>query len=777
MRLQKIVLPFCYFLSLLLAGGGICQARSPASFAPAKPEAKQIADKVFASLTFSEKIAQLNLLSAGTIVTGPNSSVPTLTLLAQGQVGGLFNVLGEENIAAHERAYNKSALSKKVPLVYGLDVIHGLKIVFPIPLAEAASWNPTLLEDSARLGALEARTFGIQWTFAPMVDISRDPRWGRIAEGAGEDPYLASAVASARVRGFHGGSNARSPGIASCAKHFVGYGAPLGGRDYHSVKLGLREIVEEYLPPFEAAIAAGARCVMVGFHDLDGIPLTAAKSLIQEFLRKRLKFEGIIISDFSSIKELMMHGVAAHPREAAKLALEAGVDMDMHSLFYQQELPALAKADAKIKELVEASARRVIDFKAEHGILEARQLSDRIHIADPDLERDSLLKAREIARESIVLLKNKGDILPLKPDAKIALIGPLADNQQEMIGTWAGYAMYSESWRKVVSFAEGLRRRQAGQGALLVARGANFFSGTTVEDKIGAYWHKLGDDLAAESRLLEEAREKAKAADIIVLALGEPERLSGEAASVVAPELPESQIRLLEAMRAFQKPMVVILGHGRPLVLSRVEPLADAILSTWHLGHEAGNAVADILFGDHSPSGKLPVTFPAAVGQIPIYYSQRLTGRPDTGDSRFVSRYVDAANAPLYAFGHGLSYTKFAYRGLTIKAKKLPWGQDQVVTVKVKNTGQRVGAEVVQLYLRDHVASIAPQVRRLRGFAKVQLRPGEERNLEFKLTPRDLSFVDEKLDWTLEPGEFTVYVGGSSLATLEKSFSLEPQKK
>ncbi len=687
--------------------------------------AAQSPDSLLARMTLEEKLGQLNLLSAG-----GKASPEQVALVRRGLVGGLFNVIGTDNTGAADRvATTESRL--KIPLLFGLDVIHGFRTIFPIPLAEAGAFYPDLAEATARAAGREAAAAGINWTFAPMVDIARDPRWGRIAEGAGEDPYLGSLLAAARVRGFQ-------ESILATAKHFAAYGAAQAGRDYNTADISQRTLREVYLPPFKAAVDAGAATLMSAFNDIGGVPASGNAWLTDTVLRREWGFRGMVVSDWTSIAELIPHGVAGSRAEAGRRALTAGVDMDMESRIYVDSLAALVRANRIPMAVVDAAVLRVLRAKARVAQLRP--------VAPNAVEIRAL--ARRAARESIVLLKNEGGLLPLGPTASaIAVIGPLADNRLDPLGPWHTDGRPED----VVTVLQGIKTRVPSGTQVLYAQGAG------IEDTSTA---GFADAVAA-----------ARQAKVAILVLGERHDMSGEAASRSSLGLPGVQQQLLEAVAATGTPVVLVLMNGRPLILEWAAEHVPAIVETWFLGVEAGNATADVLFGDVNPSGRLPVTFPRSVGQIPLYYNHRNTGRPPAAE-KYTSKYIDVPVTPRYPFGYGLSYTTFAYRDLKLGAARIGPRDTLTVSVTVTNTGTREGTEVVQLYVRDEVASVARPVRELKGFRRVTLKPGEARTVELRLAARDLAFYGLDMRPVVEPGTFRVFVGSNSAEGLEATFTL-----
>ena len=733
----------CIVLTLVL-GGGV-----PATLAAQTPATERKITSLLARMTVEEKLGQLNQLSVD------NQPTPEqLALVRKGLVGSFFNLTG----AAATRDAQHIAVTESrlhIPLIFGQDVIHGYRTIFPIPLGEAASWDPEAVEAAARVAGREAAAAGLHWTFAPMVDIARDPRWGRIAEGSGEDPYLGSAMAAARVRGFQGTDPRASDAVLATVKHFAAYGGAEGGRDYNTVDLSERTLREVYLPPYQAALKAGAGSVMTSFNEIGGIPSTASPWLMTTLLRREWGFRGLVVSDWTAVAELLNHGVAGSRAEAGKLALEAGVDMDMVSRIYVDDLPALVRAGRIRLGVVNEAVRRVLRTKAALGLFD-----DPYHGTTVERERSVLLApehrqvARRVAEESIVLLKNDGSLLPLGPRARsVAVIGPLADDKVAALGSWPGRG----DPRDAVTPLEGIKARTGGGSVSVVHEKGCGITDTATAGFAGA--------VAA-----------AKQADVAVLVLGEAGDMSGEAASRANIDLPGVQQQLLEAVHATGTPVVLVIMNGRPLTIPWAAEHVPAILESWFLGIETGPALAAVLFGDVSPSGKLPATFPRAVGQIPLYYNHKNTGRP-TGPDKYTSKYIDLPVTPLFPFGHGLSYTTFGYSDLRLSTPRITPAGTLRVSVTLTNTGAREGAEVVQLYVHDEVASVTRPVRALAGFRRVSLKPGEARTVDFQLTPKELGLYNQSMKFVVEPGKFRVFVGGSSVDGLEGEFEVSARPR
>ncbi len=712
----------------------------------------QRVDSLLKLMTLEEKVGQLNQYSSSW-ATGPVSPEGNkLQEIKDGKVGSLLNVQGVEKTRAMQQIALQSRLH--IPLLFGLDVIHGYKTTFPIPLAEAASWDLSAIETSARVAAIEAAAAGIHWTFAPMVDISRDPRWGRVMEGAGEDTYLGCAIAKARVKGFQRSKIGAIDAVLACAKHFAAYGAAIGGRDYNSVDMSDRTLCEIYLPPFKAALDAGAATFMNSFNDLNGVPATGNAYLQRSILKGKWGFQGFVVSDWGSIGEMVQHGYVKDRKEAALAAIKAGSDMDMESRSYTNNLVQLVKEGKVPVTLIDDAVSRILRKKFELGLFddpfrfcnaerESRELNNPDHRA----------KARDVARKSIVLLKNENDLLPLSAKQKIALIGPLAKSKNDMLGFW------NVQWpdnSDVVSQYEGMENR-VGKGNLLYAQGCEINDTSTVG--------------------FSEAISVARRADVVILSIGEKRDMSGEAKSRSDIHLPGVQEELVRAICATGKPVVVLINAGRPLVFNWTADHVPSIVYSWWLGSEAGNAIADVLFGDYNPSGKLPVTFPRSEGQIPIYYNYLNTGRPAADDGSFAnyrSGYIDMVKSPRYVFGHGLSYTSFKYEDLKLSTDRMKSNSSIDVSFTLTNTGKYAGEEVVQLYLRDVFTSVVRPVKELKDFQKILLNPGEQKTVHFTIDKEKLSFFNSKLEWVAEPGLFDLMIGASSAdIRLKSGFELE----
>ena len=770
---------------------GTAQTQGPSNAQLASKEVNTRVEALLKQMTLNEKIGQLVQFAAG-YATGPNASnLKYDELAAKGQVGSMLNVVGAEATNHYQHiAVEKSRLH--IPILFGQDVIHGHRTTFPVPLAVAASWDPAAAELVARTGAVEARADGIRWVFSPMVDIARDPRWGRIIESAGEDPWLGSAMARAWVKGYQGDDLGKPDAVAACVKHFAAYGAAIAGRDYNAVDMGEGTLRQVYLEPYRAAVEAGAATLMSSFNSINGVPATANPLILNQVLRKEWGFNGFVVSDWGAVSELINHSIGDGPTVARK-ALEAGVEMDMEGNLYGTVLAAQVR-DGKIPEsVVDEAVRRVLRVKFAVGLFDHPYAPEGpVYDATPE-RREA---ARKVAEETFVLLKNEpveglGTLLPLTAKAKkVALIGPLADNQKEMLGAWAvtGDAKYAVTLKAGLTEKLGDRLLYAPGCELLTGEDANVLKRANFGGPAGADEHlPLPDD----DKTIAEAVETAKKADVAILALGEPANwMEGEAGSRVHLGFTGAQQRLLEAVVATGKPVILVVLAGRPLELKWAAGHVPAILEAWSPGVEAGHALANVLFGDVNPSGKLPSSFPRAVGQEPLYYAQLPTGRPAHGDlshmprdagEKFMSRYMDEENSALFPFGWGLSYTRFSYTQPTISRGDVPLqeilasknGPVATVGVDVKNTGSVAGTEVVQMYIRNTAASVEQPVRELKGFARVTLAPGESKHVEFPVGFDELNFYNAEMQRTVEPTTFKIWVGGSSLAAAETALVVE----
>lgn len=722
-------------------------------------------------MTLEEKIGQLNLLTpGGGVATGEVVSKNVEAKIKASQVGGLFGVAGPDKVrVAQELAVKESRLG--IPLLIGSDVIHGYKTTYPIPLGLSASWDMDLMKQAAQMAAREATADGINWNFSPMVDISRDPRWGRIAETAGEDPYLGSKTAEAMVKGYQGSDLAAAHTLLACVKHFALYGAAEAGRDYHSVDMSKIKMFNQYLPPYKAAVDAGAASVMTSFNDIDGVPATGNKWLLTDLLRKRWGFDGFVVSDYTSLNEMIAHGLG-DLQAVSTLALKAGLDMDMVGEGF---LTTLKKSldEGKVTEAeITDACRRVLEAKYISGLFDDpyRYLDSKRPEKDI-LTKENRALARKLAAHSFVLLKNQNDMLPLENKGKIALIGPLADNRENMLGTWAP----TGDFNLAVTVLEGFKN-VASEANIQYAKGANISDDPEFAKKVNVFGPRIEVEERSPEALLKEALDLVKTSDVVVAVVGEATEMSGEAASRTDISIPDSQKKLIRALVDTGKPVVLVLMSGRPLTIPEEFELPVAILQVWHPGVEAGNAIADVVFGDYNPSGKLTATWPRNVGQIPIYHSAKNTGRPAPENEefqKFKSNYLDSPNSPLLPFGYGLSYTTFEYSNLRLNKETIGRGESISVTVTLANTGDYDGEEVVQLYLRDVVRSITPPKRELKGFQKILLKKGERKEVTITLFPDDMKFYNSTLEFVSEPGEFEVFVGTDSEAQLSKTFTLK----
>ncbi len=728
-----------------------------------------VVDSVLGQLTLVEKIGQLNLPSAGAFTTGAVESSDIAKKIEEGKVGGLFNIKTVANIREMQRiAVEKSRT--KIPLIFGMDVVHGYESVFPIPLGLSCSWDINLIERSARIAAIEASADGINWTFSPMVDISRDPRWGRISEGSGEDPFLGAAIAQAMVRGFQGSDLTANNTIMSCVKHYALYGAAESGRDYNTTDMSRQRMYNEYFPPYNAAVDAGVGSVMASFNEIDGVPATANKWLLTDVLRKQWGFKGFVVSDYTGVSEMTAHGFGDIQTVSAK-ALDAGLDMDMVSEGLLTTLMKSVKEGKITEEQITEACRRVLEAKYRLGLFD-----DPYKYCNDDRAKTEIFnisnraEARNTAAQSFVLLKNKDEILPLSKTGTIALIGPLADTKENMTGTWSVAARFAES----ISVRQGLEKAVGANAKIVYAKGSNLDADEAIEERATMFGKSLHRDKRSAEQLRNEAVVIAKKADVIVAAVGEAAEMSGEASSRTNLEIPEIQKDLIRALLKTGKPVVLVLFTGRPLVLKWEEENVPAILNVWFGGSEAGDAIADVLFGEVNPSGKLTTTFPQNVGQVPLYYAHKNTGRPLSGPwfQKFQSNYLDVSNEPVYPFGFGLSYTNFTYSELTLNKTEMNVTDSISVSIDLKNTGEADGAEVVQLYIRDLVGSVTRPVKELKGFQKVFLKAGESKKVTFQITNKLLSFYRHDLTFGSESGEFQLFVGGNSRDVKQSGFIL-----
>ena len=756
-----------FFTALLSINIAKAQAQQSKQAVAEKAKMDKFVAGLMARMTMDEKIGQINLPAIGFDVTGPLVSQDVDKKIKSGLVGGVFNTYTPEAVRKlQDIAVKETRLG--IPLIFGYDVIHGHKTIFPVPLALACTWDMALIEQSARIAAQEASADGLNWTFSPMVDIARDPRWGRVAEGAGEDPWLGSQVAKAMVKGYQGDDLKKNNTILACVKHFALYGGAEAGRDYNTVDMSLEKMYNEYLPPYLAAFNAGAGSAMSSFNEINGVPATANKWLMTDLLRKQWGFGGFVVTDYTAINELIEHGVGKDLKDVSAQALNAGIDMDMVGEGFLIHTKTLIKEGKVTPKTLDDACRRILEAKYKLGLFD-----DPYRYINEDRAKNEILTpenrkaARIIAENSMVLLKNEKQLLPLDPKLSIALIGPLANNQREMIGNWSA----AGDWNKSVSVFSGIKSLLGNSSKVFYAKGCNLLTDRAFLASISG---DASVDARSDDEMINEAYRTASQADVVVAVLGEPAGLSGEAASRTEIGLPGRQLELLQTLLKTGKPVVLVLMSGRPLTLEFEAANVPAILEAWLGGTETGNAVAEVLFGKYNPSGKLAMTFPVNVGQIPIYYNHKNTGRPYVGNrnDKYKSRYLDVENAPLFPFGFGLSYTTFSYADLKLDKQKLTSNGTLNVSVTLTNTGKYDGTEVAQLYIRDLVGSITRPVKELKGFQKVFLKSGESRTLNFTLTPADLAFYNSNLQLNAEAGDFKIFVGTNSESCLEGSFEL-----
>lgn len=772
MKKQVRILPIL-LLILTFGASGKVKAQSQ------DPEMDKFITALMKRMTVEEKIGQLNLPVTGDITTGQARSSDISEKIRRGLVGGLFSLKGVEKIHEVQRlAVEQSRLG--IPLLFGMDVIHGYETMFPIPLSLSCTWDMQAIEESARIAAIEASADGIAWTFSPMVDISRDPRWGRVSEGSGEDPFLGGAIAKAMVTGYQGAAGKQwrqANEIMACVKHFALYGASEAGRDYNTVDMSRQRMFNEYMYPYLAAIEAGVGSVMASFNEVDGIPATGNRWLMTDLLRKQWGFQGFVVSDYTGVSEMVDHGMG-NLQEVSALALNAGVDMDMVSEGFVGTLLRSLKAGKVKMSTIDTACRRILEAKYKLGLFRNPYKFGSVERAKRDIFNPKhRAAARRIAAESFVLLKNdpvtpslvngKEDdtartaLLPLRKTGSIAVIGPLGNTRANMPGTWSVTARLDEA----PSLYEGLQEMLAGQVEVLYAKGSNLTADTALEERSTLFGRSLGRDNRSDEELLQEAQQTASQADIILAALGESSEMSGESSSRTDLSLPDVQHRLLEALLQTGKPVVLVLFTGRPLTLEWEQARVPAILNVWFGGSEAAYAIGDVLFGDVNPGGKLTMSFPKNVGQIPIYYNHKNTGRP-LGEGRwfekFRSNYLDVDNEPLYPFGYGLSYTTFHFSPVTLSTSNMGMNGETKASITVTNTGSREGSEVVQLYIRDLIGSTTRPVKELKGFEKIRLKPGESRTVSFTITPDLLRFYNYEMKQVVEPGEFEIMIGNSS---------------
>jgi beta-glucosidase len=713
---------------------------------------------LMSKMSIDEKIGQLNLVTPGGAVTGSVVSSDVDNKIRKGEVGGLFGIKGPDKIRqAQDIAIKNSRL--KIPLMFGLDVIHGHRTIFPIPLGLSCSWDTAMIRRSAEIAANEATADGLNWVYSPMVDIARDPRWGRIAEGIGEDPFLGSQIAKAMVKGYQGRDLSSKNTVMACVKHYALYGAAEAGRDYNTTDMSRIAMHQYFLPPYKAAVDAGVGSVMSSFNEVDGVPVTANKYLLTDVLRKQWGFKGFVVSDYTSVSEMIAHGIGDLQRVSAE-ALKAGLDMDMVSEGFLTTLKKSLQEGKVTQAMIDAACRRILEAKYKLGLFDdPYKYCDTTRVATETMTPENRQAAREFAAHSFVLLKNKGNVLPLKSSGTVALIGPLADSKFNMLGTWSVSGDHSKS----VTVLEGLKNVQGVN--ILYAKGANLTDDTALAKRVNAFNKQVDIDQRSPEAMLTEATSTAARADVVVAVLGEGADMTGEASSMSDISLQPSQQRLLQELVKTGKPVVVVLFNGRPMTLPWEDKNVNAILDVWFPGTEGGNAIADVLFGKYNPSGKLSTSFPINVGQIPIHYNHKMTGRPFGGDinnAKFRSNYLDVSNDPLYPFGYGLSYTTFSYSDISVSKTSLKGNETLTATVTLRNTGNYPGDEVVQLYITDPVATVTRPVKELKGFQKVHLDAGESKEVTFKITTNDLRFYNSDLKYDWEAGEFVIHIGTNS---------------
>lgn len=725
---------------------------------------EKFVNDLLSKMTLDEKIGQLNLPSSGDFTTGTAQSSDIAKKIQQGLVGGLFNIKGVDKIRDVQKvAVEKSRLH--IPLFFGMDVIHGYETTFPIPLGLASSWDTDLIQKTARVAAQEATSDGINWFYSPMVDLVRDPRWGRVAEGAGEDPFLGSEISKAMVYGYQGTDLSKNNTGIACVKHFALYGAAEGGRDYNTVDMSKLKMYNQYFPPYKAAVDAGVGSVMASFNTINNVPATANKWLQTEVLRNQWKFKGFVVTDYTGINEMTDHGLG-DLQQVSALALNAGIDMDMVGEGFLTTLKKSLSEGKVTQTEIDNAAKRILEAKYDLGLFD-----DPYRYNDSERAKKEVFSqanqnfAREVATKSMVLLKNDKQLLPLKKDGTYAIIGPLADNKMNMAGTWSVGAKQENS----ISLLKGLKQVIGDKANFIYAKGSNIFYDETLEERAAMFGKNTMRDSRPKDVILKEAVDVANKSDVIILAIGESAEMSGESSSRTNIDIPDAQKDLFNELKKTGKPIVLVLFNGRPLTIVDESKKADAILDAWFPGTEAGLAIADVLFGDVNPSGKLPMTFPRSVGQIPIYYNHLNTGRPLDDDKtekcefqKFKSNYFDECNTPLYPFGFGLSYTNFKYSDFAVSDLK-PKGNSVVeASVTLTNSGKYDGAEVVQLYIRDIIGSISHPVKELKGFQKIYLKAGESKKVTFKITPDDLKFYNEDLKYDWEAGDFEIMIGTNS---------------
>ncbi|MEZ4975640.1 MAG: beta-glucosidase BglX [Flavobacteriaceae bacterium] len=755
---NKLLLISSLFISIFILG---CDSKESLNASKTENPYEKKVDSILKLMTLEEKLGQLNLPGAGDITTGQAQSSDIAKKIEDGLVGGLFNIKSAGKIRDVQTiAVEKSRL--KIPLIFGMDVIHGYETTFPIPLGLSSSWDMEMIEHTARIAAKEATADGINWTFSPMVDISRDPRWGRVSEGSGEDAYLGSEIAKAMVKGYQGDDLTQDNTMMACVKHFALYGAPEAGRDYNTVDMSRIRMYNEYLPPYKAAVDAGVGSVMASFNEIDGIPATGNRWLLTELLRDQWGFNGFVVTDYTGINEMIEHGMG-DLQQVSALALKAGVDMDMVG---EGLLTTLKKSldEGKVSMAdIDNAVKRILTAKYELGLFEDPYKYCDVNRAETEVfTTENRAFARKVGAESMVLMKNEGNLLPLKKEGTIALVGPLASTAVNMAGTWSVATNQEQS----NPLLDGLKTVVGDSASILYAKGSNLDYDLEFEKRATMFGKEIPRDGRTDRQLRDEAVAMALKSDVVIAAIGESAEMSGESSSRTNLQIPQAQKDLLNALLETGKPVVVVLFTGRPLVLTEESDKAPAILNVWFPGSEAGLAISDVLFGDVNPSGKLTATFPRNVGQVPIFYNHKNTGRPlgntEGKFEKFRSNYLDVRNEPLYPFGYGLSYTQFDYSNIKLSTNSIDEKGTIDVSVDVTNSGNYDGKEVVQLYLRDLVGSVTRPVKELKGFQKVEIKKGETKTITFHLTVEDLKFYNYDLDFVAEPGKFQVFVGTNS---------------
>ncbi|ECG6505152.1 beta-glucosidase BglX [Salmonella enterica subsp. enterica serovar Chester] len=737
---------------------------------PLTPEARDaFVTDLLKKMTVDEKIGQLRLISVGP----DNPKEAIREMIKDGQVGAIFNTVTRQDI--RQMQDQVMALSRlKIPLFFAYDVVHGQRTVFPISLGLASSFNLDAVRTVGRVSAYEAADDGLNMTWAPMVDVSRDPRWGRASEGFGEDTYLTSIMGETMVKAMQGKSPADRYSVMTSVKHFAAYGAVEGGKEYNTVDMSSQRLFNDYMPPYKAGLDAGSGAVMVALNSLNGTPATSDSCLLKDVLRDEWGFKGITVSDHGAIKELIKHGTAADPEDAVRVALKAGVDMSMADEYYSKYLPGLIKSGKVTMAELDDATRHVLNVKYDMGLFNDPYSHLGPKESDPvDTNAESRLhrkEAREVARESVVLLKNRLETLPLKKSGTIAVVGPLADSQRDVMGSWSAAGVANQS----VTVLAGIQNAVGDGAKILYAKGANITNDKDIVDFLNLYEEAVKIDPRSPQAMIDEAVQAAKQADVVVAVVGESQGMAHEASSRTNITIPQSQRDLITALKATGKPLVLVLMNGRPLALVKEDQQADAILETWFAGMEGGNAIADVLFGDYNPSGKLPISFPRSVGQIPVYYSHLNTGRPYNPEkpNKYTSRYFDEANGPLYPFGYGLSYTTFTVSDVTLSSPTMQRDGKVTASVEVTNTGKREGATVIQMYLQDVTASMSRPVKQLKGFEKITLKPGERKTVSFPIDIEALKFWNQQMKYDAEPGKFNVFIGVDSARVKQGSFEL-----